>query len=128
MAVRIRVYPNNGMGMGGYGGLGMNRYGASTRIAQVQLQNERKTNNLRLQYERALWAERLKGVQLQAQVQYGGYGAAGYGAAYPRVSPYGMNPYGVQSNSAWMGGMGQGMGYNTGFFGGLGLGGLGLGF
>jgi hypothetical protein len=106
---RIRIYPNYG-GYGGYGmmgGLGgaYGPYAVTTRVAQVKLQNERKTSNLRLAYERALWAEKLKSVQLQTAMQYSGYGVA---------SPYA----GLQS--AYMGGMGS---FNPfGMLGGLGLG------
>lgn len=118
MSVRIRVYPQYGArGMyGGMGGLyGRNGY-AGTRLAQQQLTNERRTSSLRLQYERQLWAERLKLAQLQAQVQYGGYGGVQNGM-------YGGNAF---ANSYM--GMGA-LGFNpmtsgTGFFGGLGLGGL----
>jgi hypothetical protein len=113
MAYRIRIYPNYG-GVGGYGGMGMGMYGGAygpyalgTRIANVKLQNERKTNNLRLQYERALWAEKLRTVQLQTAMQYSGYGAASP-LAYGGV------------NAAMMGGMGS---FNPfGVLGGLGLG------
>jgi hypothetical protein len=107
---RIRIYPNYGMGgMGGYGMMGgMGAYGpyaANSRVAQVKLQNERRTSNLRLAYERALWSEKLKTVQLQTAMQYSGYGVA---------SPYA----GLQS--AYMGGTG---GFNPfGMLGGLGLG------
>lgn len=93
MAVRIRVYPQNGM-YGGLGGVG-GAYGRYGGLAHVQLQNEKKTGNLRLQYERALWAERLKTVQLQTAMQYGG--AAGVGGAMPlaMANPYALGAYGV---------------------------------
>lgn len=113
MAVRIRVYPNNGLG--GAGGYGTNAL--TNRLYSTQLSNERKTSNLRLTYERALWTERLKQAQLQAQVQYGGYGAAGYGAAV--ASPFG---YGAAMPGAFgLGGVpagfsqvpGMGMGYSS---------------
>lgn len=117
MSIRIRVYPQNGAygGLGGLGGYGV----ANTRVrlTQQQLQNERKTANMQLQYERALWAEKLKFVQLQAQMQnpyaalsmggLGGFGALG--GAFGLMSPLGVNALGVQSN---------------GFFNSLGLGGL----
>ena len=79
-------------------------------MVQQQLQNERDTSNLRLQYERALWQEKLKTSQLQSAVQYGGAGAA---------SPYGYSPYGYAARPI------QSMGF--GGFGAAALGGLGLG-
>lgn len=125
MAVRIRVYPQYGA-MGGLGGAygAPGAYGAQP-LAHLQLQNEKKTNNLRLNYERALWSERLKTVQLQTAMQYGGAGGAMGAYGMPRV----MMPYGGM-NAAWTGGMGLnalGMnpfGMGIGMFGSLGLGGL----
>ena len=132
MAVRIRVYPQNG-GIGGYGalgaaGVGVGAYGA-VPLLQNQLTNEKKTNALRLEYERALWGERMKTVQLQTAMQYAGqagYGAApaAYGGAYggyPQMAPM------AALNGAW-GGAGLGMGgLGMGGFGMGGLGGLGMG-
>jgi hypothetical protein len=107
-------------GMGGYGMGGM--YGGTAAIqaqnqvalAQQQLQNERDTSNLRLQYERALWQEKMKETQLQSAVQYG---AAGAGV----VSPYAAyGAYGLARPMVGFGGFG-------GFGGALGGIGLGLG-
>ncbi len=117
MAIRIRVYPNYG-GYGGYGGF--NRYGgygngilrtkltANNRISNLRLQSERQQNALRLNYERALWSEKLKLVQLQTQLQY-----SNGGTVFPRFGGYGlgnaflgssMMPFGM-TNPAFMGGM-----------------------
>jgi hypothetical protein len=118
MAVRIRVYPQNGMygGLGGYGMRGM--YGGYGQLAQVQLRNEKKTSALRLQYERALWQEKLKTVQLQTAMQYG---AGGY--AVNPWSAYGMNSALGGFGALGLGGLGMGLG-GTNLFGSLGLGGL----
>lgn len=112
MAVRIRVYPNGGMGgMGGaYGAYG------PVQVARVQLQNEKKTGNLRLQYERALWQEKIKTAQLATAMQYqtaapavagpwGAFGSPLMGAGMAGAIPPGF-------------GMAQGMG--------LGMAGLGM--
>ena len=124
MAVRIRVYPQNGMG--GMGGMGLGgAYGINNRLAQVQLQNQRKTSALQLQYERALWQEKIKTVQLQTAMQYGA--ASPYGAQ--AVSPYGVQ--GAMFGGLGLGGLG-GFGGSFGGFGGSSFGGspfgaLGLG-
>ena len=107
MSVRIRVYPQNGLGgYGGYGGYGMNRIGGyGYGLANVRLQNEKRTSALRLNYERALWQERIKTVQLQSALQYGGNGIGA-----PRiVTPFG----GAMLGAGMLGG---------GLFGGAGLG------
>lgn len=122
MAIRIRVYPQGGYGgyggygaMGGLGGYGM--YGG--RVAQMQLQNERKTGNLRLQYERALWAEKLKTVQLETAMQYGAGSYGAYGGYGRPAMPFGG------LGASWMGGMGLGLGtLGSPLFGALGLGSL----
>lgn len=64
MAVVIRVHPNNGLG-GGYG------YGGYAPLAQVQLKNQKDKDAMQLKYERALFNERLKTVQLQTAIQAG---------------------------------------------------------
>ncbi len=112
MAVRIRVYPQNGLGGAGmYGGVGgVGAYGAAP-LAQQQLQNERKTNNMRLEYERALWQERMKTVQLQTAMQYG---AGSYAQPVNPISPYG-------SFGGMMGGMGGYGGVGAAGFGAYGL-------
>jgi hypothetical protein len=117
MSIRIRVYPQYGRSLGGYGGLGgygYGGYGVQARVTAQKLKNEKQKSNLRLQYERALFAERLKTVQLQTALQYGG----GYG--------YGVRPAMPMSfTNAFMGAGGMGFSSGPGFFGGLGLGGLG---
>lgn len=89
MAVRIRVYPNYGMGayggVGGYGGYGVTPY--ASQLYNTKIANVKQTSALRLAYERALFAERLKLAQLQAQLQYGGYA----GGFTPLASPYMLN-------------------------------------
>ncbi len=121
MAVRIRVFPQNG-GFGGYGGMyGMNSPYAQlmtqNKLNQQKLSNEKRTSALRLNYERALFNERLKLTELQAQVRYGGLGGINYGSplalggltnSWMGLGALGMNPLSSGSN----------------FFGGLGLGGL----
>lgn len=104
--IRIRVHPQ---GYGGYGGLGGRNYGGYGGYgANIRLQNEKQKNNLKLNYERALWQERLNTVRLQTQLQYSG----------------GMRPAGLGYNplqSSYLGASG------FGGFGGMGLGGFGLG-
>lgn len=85
MAVRIRVYPRYGAlgGLGGaYGGYGVGAYGVENQLTQQQLRNERQVSSLRLQYERALWAEKLKQTELTAAIKYGA-----------AANPYMANPY-----------------------------------
>lgn len=119
MAVRIRVYPQYGgygmYGNGGYGRFGgMYGYGqvAQNRLLKAQVSNQRKTSALQLQYERALWQQRLQMAELQSAARYGGYGgvmspyALAYGAS-PALIGTGalMNPY---SGGLGMLGMGAG--------------------
>ena len=99
MAIRIRVYPQYGGygGLGGYGGFG--GFGVNNRLSQVQLQNQRRISSMQLQYERALWAERLKLVQLQSQLQNPYLGALGVGGlgmntAMLGTMNTGFNPFG----------------------------------
>jgi len=118
MAVRIRVYPQGGVA-GGVGGYGYNA------LAQTQLRNQRQTSALQLQYERALWQEKIKTVQLQTAMQYGsqglgavpvgGYGARAYGlgglGALGLGGVYGANlgaiPPGFGNAGGLLGGSGQ---------------------
>lgn len=103
MSVRIRVYPQNGLGAGGLYGNAQTQ----VRLSQQALQNQRQMSNLQLNYERALWEEKLKFAQLQAQAQYGAFGglggipiAAGMGltgiggaipAGFGQVAGFGLN-------------------------------------
>lgn len=96
MATRIRIYPG-GVAGGAYGG---NPYAAQQMLSQEQLKNERETSALRLQYERALWGEKLKQAELTSAIKYG---------ATNQAMPYGM---------------GQPMGGLGGFFGAGMLGGM----
>lgn len=74
MAIRIRVYPQP------------NSVGARRVRAQrsAKVQQQRKLNQLRLGYERALWQQRMQNMQLATALRYGG--GAG---AYLGASPYG---------------------------------------
>lgn len=105
--IRIRVHPQGyGARLGGYGGYGAGGVSATAYYTQA-LDNERKVSDLRLDYERQLWTEKLKAAQLQAAIQYGGGG--GWGGGY-RPFPYAVGAtYFAPQQS---------------FFGGLGLGGL----
>lgn len=79
MAIRIRVHPQGAGAYGAYGAAGA--YGpGNMQYFQEKLDNEKRTSNLRLSYERALWQERLKLTQLQGQLSAGVVGA-GYPAA-----------------------------------------------
>lgn len=126
MSIRIRVYPSNGAyGMGGVGRMG--GYGGSVSAQSFYTQKltaQQQISNLQLQYERALWGERLETEKLKGQLQYqnpfmalqgagalglgglggfggiGGFGMGGFGAA---------NPYAIamQSQNNFWGSMGR---------------------
>lgn len=110
MAVRIRVYPQNGMGA--FGGLGVNGYGGAVSAQTYynsRLQSQKQVSNLQLGYERALADERIEKVRLEERLKN------------PYLQTSMVNPY------AMLGGLGA---LNTvGGLGGLGalnaLGGLG---
>ncbi|HXI16416.1 MAG TPA: hypothetical protein VNM48_08595 [Chloroflexota bacterium] len=111
-------------GRGGFGGVG--GYGRNNMFgANLRLQNEKQTGNLKLNYERALWQERLQRAQLEAQLQYGtgvqplgAYGMNGLGAQQGLPGGFGVVP------GAGFGGFGQGLGgFGAGMLGALGLGG-----
>lgn len=119
MAVRIRVYPQHGLGMNG---LGMN--GGAVSAATYfnnRLQSQKQVSNLQLGYERALWNERLDKVRLEERLKNPYLAAsAGMAGAYggmPLGLPMGM-PMGVP-----IGGMPMGMP-----MGGLPMGGIPAGF
>lgn len=130
MAIRIRVHPNGGFGgTGGYGGYG---FGNNLQAANIRLQNEKQKGNLRLNYERALFQERLQRAQLEAALQFGGGVVpngmmGGLGTLNPGV---GVPPgFGVVPGAGYGFGAG-GLGGFGGAFGGFGagiLGALGLG-
>src|SRR3954451_4896813 len=89
MAIRIRVHPQIGGAFGGaYGMMGAV---SPQQYYQQELQNEKDTSNLRLQYERALWQEKLKSTQLSSALQYG--------SQQPMVSPYGALGLGLGGQS-----------------------------
>jgi len=92
MAVRIRLYPQTGVGMNGMGGA----VSASTFFNQ-KLQSQSQVSNLRLQYERALWGEKLDKVRLEERLKnpyLGAYGGTGLGSPYGAV-PIGGVPLGM---------------------------------
>jgi len=120
----IRVYPQTGAygamgGVGGYarGGVSAQTYYTSKLTAQQQI------SNLQLQYERALWGERLETEKLKGQLQYGnpllalqsasmlgglgGYGQLGGFGGYGQLGGFGQNPaaaFALQSqNNFWAG-------------------------
>lgn len=142
MSIRIRVYPNNGMGAMGAMGMGMGMYGSGGAVsAQTyftqKLNTQQQVSNLRLNYERALWNERLDKVRLEERLKnpYAMMGqgmmapgmmAPGMMGGYPAVaaSPYAAyGAYGSPMLGASMLG-GYGNGFGGGMLGGL-LGGLG---
>lgn len=97
MPIRIRVFPQHGRRnnhFGGYGGMRVNHH--------------RQRVNMQLRYERAIFAERMRNMQVQAQLRYGGMGFGG--AAF---SPYGQLGLGGAAYGASylpMGGYGNGFG------------------
>ena len=126
MAVRIRVYPQNGMA-GGYG-MGMQGGAVSAQTYYTQkLQTQQQVSNLRLGYERALFNEKLDKVRLEERLKnpyamqgiggvgaIGGFGGVGYGG-------YGINPYaGAMLTNPLLAQQAQ----TSSFFGSLGLGGF----
>lgn len=115
MAVRIRVYPQNGLGMMN----GLNRMGGAVSASTYfnsKLQSQKQVANLELGYvkalanekiERARLEERLKNPYLQMQMNpMAMYGMGGMGM---------MNPYAASM-------LGSSMLSGTQMFGGLGLG------
>lgn len=118
MAVRIRVYPQTGFG--GFGGLGMNRYGGAVSAQTYynsRLQTQQQVSNLQLGYERALANERIERARLEERMKnpYAMVGAGLVGGYTPMASAY--NPWAASMlGSSMLGG--------SSFFGSLGLGGL----
>jgi hypothetical protein len=102
MAVRIRVYPQNGAL--GAAGLGMGAVSAQTYY-NTKLQSQQQVSNLQLGYERALWNERLEKVRLEERLK---------------------NPYALGAAGYGLGGMPLGVGLG-GALGGVPLGGLPIG-
>jgi hypothetical protein len=107
MAVRIRVYPQyGGYGMNPmYGGFGrVGAYGAhgpwtENQVLKTKVRHQRQTSSLRLQYERALWQQRLQMAQLEAAARYGGLG----GVVSPLALGMGAHPSLVGANAALLG-------------------------
>ncbi|MCW2949423.1 MAG: hypothetical protein JWN41_436 [Thermoleophilia bacterium] len=121
MSIHMRFYPScvgalGGAGefggAGGYGGVSVQTYYQEKLSAQQQI------SNLQLQYERALWGERLEKTKLETRLQnpYLALQGAGLGAAYGLGGIGGMggfggfgaavNPYAMamQSQNAFWGG------------------------
>ncbi len=98
--VRIRVYPQ-GYFANGYGnsyGFGYGTRRRSAAMYRMQLQAERQRANMRLQYERALWSQQMKMVQLQGRygmssAYNGAYNTAVGPVMYPGalVNPWALN-------------------------------------
>lgn len=82
MPIRIRVYPQNGYRS--YGGHG-----------NTFVRHARQRANLQLRYERALFNERLRTVQMQAALRGGGLGAMPFQMPFqtPYQSPYQYSPF-----------------------------------
>lgn len=80
--VRIRVYPQGWFANSNGWGYGTRRR-RSGAFYNMQLQAERQRNNLRLRYERALWAQQVRMTQLAGHT--GAYGA--YAGAYNTLTP-----------------------------------------
>lgn len=143
MAIRIRVYPQNGM----YGAMGMNnglRTGGAVSAATYfnsRLQTQKQVSSLQLGYERALANERIEKVRLEERLknpyaQLGGvspYGAMmpqyggmmpQYGGMMPQYGGYGG--YGAQAYNPYASSMlgSSLLNSGAGFFGSLGLGGM----
>lgn len=91
MAIRIRVYPQNGMLAQG-GMLGMNRLGTGAVSASTyfnsRLQTQKQVSSLQLGYERALANERIDKVRLEERLKnpYAAH-SAGMGGAYGVGAP-----------------------------------------
>jgi hypothetical protein len=122
MSVRIRVYPQNGLGMNGLGVNGMGAVSAATYYNQ-KLQTQKQVSNLQLGYERALWGEKLNNAVLEERLKnpylgaqtaaYGAYGglplAAGFGGL-PGMAGFGGVPMGLPVGGMPMGGIPAGFG------------------
>lgn len=120
MAVRIRVYPQNGMlGMNGLGMNGMGGAVSAQTYFNDKLQSQKQVSNLQLGYERALWGERLDKVRLEERLK-NPYAAMGTGiaGAYGGL-PLGMPMGGLPLGGLPLGGMPLGMPVNTGMMGGI---------
>lgn len=103
--IRIRVYPQRGLGafapraFGGYG------FGQPTSYLQQELRAERAKNRMELRYEKALMRQQLRNMQLQMSMQYGNAGVGngyGFGARRRRyaqalVPPFVQNAYAPQA-------------------------------
>lgn len=126
--IRIRVHPQGAGRFGGFGGYGgYGGYGRYGQNAHLRLQHEKQKNSLRLNYERALFRERLNTVKLQSALQFGGGMRAGGFGYNPLQSVYaGANPYGGYGlgaglgSSFGLGGIGSSSGWPSSSFGGFG--------
>lgn len=77
-------------------------------MLKAQVSHQRKTAALQIQYERALWQQRLQMAELQSAARYGGYG----GVMSPYALSYGASPTLVGAGALmnpYSGGFGMGM-------------------
>jgi hypothetical protein len=98
MAVRIRVYPQNGML--GMNGLGMNGGAVSaSTYYNSKLNTQKQVSSLQLGYERALANERIERARLEERMKnpyaLGGIGAAAGFGGIPMGMPIGGMPMGL---------------------------------
>lgn len=117
MAIRIRVYPQTGA-FGGYGGLGMNRYGGAVSAQthfNSRLQAQRQVSTLQLGYERALANERIERARLEERMK-NPYMMLGAGMGYTSMASS-YNPWAASM-------LGSSLLGSQSFFPSLGLGGL----
>ncbi len=101
MAVRIRLYPQNGMGMNG---LGMNGGAVSAATYyNSKLTTQKQVSSLQLGYERALANERIERARLEERMK-NPYAMGGVAGAYGGI-PLGGMPLGVGLGGLPLGGM-----------------------
>ncbi len=120
MSIRIRVYPNTGM-YGGYGGLGVNRYGGAVSAASYynsKLASTKQIATLQLGYERALADERVERARLEERLKnpYAALGTSGMLTGYSPVTAGYSNLLGASLLGSSL------LGSGSSFFGNLGLG------
>ncbi|MCW2960037.1 MAG: hypothetical protein JWM90_424 [Thermoleophilia bacterium] len=116
MAIRIRVYPQNGLGgLGGYNRMG-GAVSASTFYNQ-KLSAQKQVSNLQIQYERALANEKIERVRLEERIRMNPYAMMGNAFGGMPMQQAAYNPYaGSLMGTSMLGGLGQSM------FGGMGMG------
>ena len=105
MAVRIRVYPQNGA----MGAMGMQGGAVSAQTYFTQkLQTQQQVSNMRLGYERALFNEKLDKVRLEERLKnpYAMQANAGLAGAYAIPGAMGLGALGGIGGLAALGGLG----------------------